>query len=259
MLLAALALCVPAIARGQGGPPMLTDDPDTPGPRYWEINVSSFVQKFSGVRILELPRLDVNYGVGRRIQLKYEVPFLRMTAEGEPTVHATGNSVAGVKWRFLGQEKELLAWSIYPQLEFRTGHGAIDKGLEDESFVFVMPTEITLELAHVEFNGEIGRTFVHNGENGWLYGVASEMGVHKRLELLAELHGERSGDDSTELILNFGGRQKLTKKVILMASVGRAVRGPEDKPTLLFYAGLQVNTPSQFIFEKQPPRVRRGR
>jgi hypothetical protein len=24
----------------QGGPPLLTDDPDTPGPRHWEINLS---------------------------------------------------------------------------------------------------------------------------------------------------------------------------------------------------------------------------
>lgn len=235
---------------------MLTDDPDTPGPHYWEINFSAFLEKLPGVRLVELPRLDLNYGVGRRIQLKYEIPWLRMMADDEPTVHATGNSVAGVKWRFLGQEKELLAWSIYPQVEFRTGHGALDKGLVDDSLVFIMPTEVTIELSHVEFNGEFGRTFVHDGDNGWLYGLASEMGVHKRLELLAEIHGERSGDDPAELVLNFGGRQKLTKKMILMASVGRAVRGSEDKPTLLFYTGLQINAPGQFIFEKLPARVR---
>lgn len=238
---------------------MLTDDPDTPGPHYWEINVSTFLHKFPGVRLIELPLLDVNYGVGRRIQLKYEVPWLREVADDAPTVHAAGNSVAGVKWRFLGQEKERLAWSVYPQIEFRSGHGAIDKGLVDESLVFVMPTEITLELAHVEFNGEVGRTFVRDGDNGWLYGVASEMGVHKRLELLAEIHGDKSGDDPTELILNVGGRQKLTKRLILMASAGRAVRGPDDRPTLLLYAGLQVNTPRQFIFDKPPSKVRRGR
>ena len=235
---------------------MLTDDPDTPGPKYWEINVATFLHKFPGVRLLELPLLDLNYGVGRRIQLKYEVPWLRMMTDDQPTVRATGNSVAGVKWRFLGQEKELLAWSIYPQVEFRTGHGAVDKGLEDESLAFIMPTEVTLEFAHIEINGEVGRTFVHDGDNGWLYGLASEMGIHKRLELLAEIHGERSGEDRTELVLNFGGRQKLTKQMILMASVGRAIRGPEDKPTLLFYTGLQINAPGQFVFEKLPAKVR---
>ena len=237
---------------------MLTDDPDTPGPRYWEINVSSFLEKLPGVRFVELPRLDLNYGVGRRIQLKYEVPWLRMMADDQPTVHATGNSVAGVKWRFLGEEKKLLSWSIYPQVEFRTGHAALDQGLVDESRVFIMPTEITLELKHVEFNGEVGRTFVHDGDNGWLYGLASEMGVHKRLELLAEIHGERRGDDPTELVLNFGAREKLTKQLILMAAAGRAVRGPEDKPTLLFYAGLQINMPGQFLFDKPPAQVRHG-
>jgi hypothetical protein len=259
LCLAVLALSAPSIARAQGGPPMLTDDPDTPGPHYWEINVSTFLHKYPGVRLIELPLLDLNYGVGRRIQLKYELPFLRMTEDDQPTVHATGNSVAGVKWRFLGQEKELLAWSIYPQVEFETGHGALDKGLVGESRVFIMPTEVTVELNHVEFNGEIGRTFVHDGDNGWLYGLASEMGVHKRLELLAEIHGEKSGEDPTELVLNFGARQKLTKKLILMTSVGRAIRGPDDKPTLLFFAGLQVNTPGQFVFDKPHPRASRRR
>ena len=32
-------LFVPLSALAQGGPPMITDDPDTPGPGCWEINL----------------------------------------------------------------------------------------------------------------------------------------------------------------------------------------------------------------------------
>ena len=58
----------------QGGPPLLTDDPGTPGNRNWEINIAS-TQFFSpGENEVETPLLDINYGLGDRIQLKYEVP-----------------------------------------------------------------------------------------------------------------------------------------------------------------------------------------
>jgi len=42
--LAILILLVPARAFGQGGPPLITDDPDTPGPGYWEINLAAIVE-----------------------------------------------------------------------------------------------------------------------------------------------------------------------------------------------------------------------
>ena len=43
LALAALLMLFPASTQAQGGPPMITDDPDTPGPGYWEVNVSSIL------------------------------------------------------------------------------------------------------------------------------------------------------------------------------------------------------------------------
>src|SRR5262245_48129453 len=57
----------------QGGPPMLTDDPGTPGPGAWEINVAYLEQRTRDEQQLRsFPHIDVNYGLGERIQLKYE-------------------------------------------------------------------------------------------------------------------------------------------------------------------------------------------
>src|SRR6266480_1310266 len=75
----------PASARAQGGPPLITDDPDTPGPGYWEINFSTLFEKSRRERRFELPRLDLNYGVGRRIQLKFEMPWLAARQAGQAT------------------------------------------------------------------------------------------------------------------------------------------------------------------------------
>jgi hypothetical protein len=70
----------PGAASAQGGPPLMTDDPDTPGPGYWEINLAVLLQKSHGEQRLDLPRLDVNYGVGERIQLKFEMPWVDLQA-----------------------------------------------------------------------------------------------------------------------------------------------------------------------------------
>jgi hypothetical protein len=53
---------------------MRTDDPGTPGNRTWEINIAC-TQTFSPIeREIETPLLDINYGLGDRIQLKFEIP-----------------------------------------------------------------------------------------------------------------------------------------------------------------------------------------
>src|SRR5881394_3093555 len=109
IVLTALLALVPGRAIAQGGPPMITDDPDTPGPGYWELNVNALLEKTHRGRTMELPRVDLNYGVGDRIQLKFELPWLAVSAPGEPAQRAPGNSVAGVKWRFLGQEGTTIA------------------------------------------------------------------------------------------------------------------------------------------------------
>src|SRR2546428_9059616 len=214
--LAALLVLAPVPARAQGGPPLITDDPDTPGPGYWEINLSTFLQKDGRGRRLETPRLDLNYGVGRRIQLKFELPWVRVSETGEPSRTGAGNSVAGVKWRFIGQEGQTLAWSVYPQLEFNTDHASVGKGLVEEGHQLLLPTEITLGIGHVEIDGEVGRNFVEHGRSEWVYGVSTEAGVSRRLELLGELHAERRGSEPTELIVNVAARQKMTRRVVLM-------------------------------------------
>ena len=57
------------------GPPLLTDDPDTPGDKRWEINIAFTLDKLNTESTYETPILDLNYGVGDNIQIKYELPW----------------------------------------------------------------------------------------------------------------------------------------------------------------------------------------
>src|SRR5579862_5405108 len=106
------ALFIPVGVRSQGGPPMLTDDPGTPGSRSWEINLGWNRQQLPGSTIHWLPLIDANYGVGDRVELTYTVPVGLVTG-GAAAQAGIGNSEVSIKWRFLDVDS---SWqvSIYP-------------------------------------------------------------------------------------------------------------------------------------------------
>lgn len=247
--LAALILLLPEHAFGQGGPPLITDDPDTPGPGFWEINLATVVERSLAERRFEEPVADINYGVGKRIQLKFEIPWLRVREGGRVVGTGPGNTLYGVKWRFVGQEGKSVAWSTYPQLEVNSSKSMSEKDLVPEGPRFFLPTEFTLQLGHFELNGEIGRNFVRQDDDEWAYGVSTEIETHVGLELLGEVHGETIAHSPTELIVDFGGRQTITRRFELLVAAGTAVHGlREERLRLRLYVGLQLNLPGQYRF-----------
>lgn len=237
----------PSGALAQGGPPLITDDPDTPGPGHWEINLAGVVEKSRPDRRLEAPLADINYGVGPRIQLKFEVPWLNVRETGKPVQAGLGNSNVGVKWRFLGQEGQRIAWATYPQAEVNTGRVMAEKGFVNEGSQFLLPTELTIQVSRFEINGEVGRNFVQNGDDGWIFGMATEVEFDRAFELVGELRGERSGASTAELMVNVGARKKMSRQIVLLIAAGRGVRGPADeRPQLRLYIGLQLNLPNKY-------------
>ena len=172
---------------------------------------------------------------------------------GEAVHTGLGNSNSGVKWRFLGEEGQTIAWAIYPQVEVNTGRVMAEKGLVNDGSRFLLPTELTIEISHVEINGEVGRTFVQNGDNGWIFGLATEIELDRGLELVAELSGERSGTSPADLIVNAGFRKRMTRQLVLLTAAGRGVRGPaDDCRQLRVYMGLQVNLPYKYSLSTSP-------
>ena len=56
-------------ALAQAGPPVLTNDPGTPGNSHWEINLASLQTIIRGDSTYLVPQIDLNFGVGDRMQL----------------------------------------------------------------------------------------------------------------------------------------------------------------------------------------------
>jgi len=111
ILLLAFPSVLAALAHAQGGPPFRTDDPDTPGNKHWEINFGWIGDRNPQAGTYQVPDFDINYGLGDRIQLKYEIPIaIKETralpsTDGQPAtqghvIGGIGESLLGIKWRF---------------------------------------------------------------------------------------------------------------------------------------------------------------
>jgi len=245
LLLFLVAMCAASLPRrvvAQGGPPLITDDPETPGNGHWEINIAWTLSQKRNARLFAIPLLDVNYGVGEHVQLKAEVPWLVLRERGAKTQSGIGSANFGVKWRFLDKDRHGFAMSTYPQLEIRTSASSARRGLIEQGSELLLPVEISRELGPVTINGELGYQVVQRDKDEVLYGLVVGGEINKRLELVGEIHGtaKRNFADN-ELILNVGGRFKTSKHYTLLFSIGRRLRAVTGQPTLLAYVGCQFN------------------
>ena len=233
-----------ASIRAQAGPPLLTDDPETPGNRHWEINLAMTLSQTPESRLFGIPLLDVNYGLGERLQLKAEVPWLVLQdRHGGATRSGFGSTNLGVKWRFIDQEKRGFAMSTYPQVEFRTSASSVKKGLIEGGAELRLPVEISREFGKTALVSELAYQIVQREHDEWIYGFAVEHKISKRLEVLGELHGEsQRGLAANEVIFNMGGRYEMTPRYTLLFSSGRTFgHASAERPSWIAYTGLQLH------------------
>jgi hypothetical protein len=240
-----LVFALPAVsAWGSGGPPMITDDPGTPGAGHWEINVAALSSHAAGTTTYQLPLVDVNYGVGDRIQLKLEIPWLLQVETNEGSRSGAGDGLAGVKWRFYDGGERGWRISTYPQVEFELpGSNSARNGLADTGTSYLLPVEFLHGFDGFDINFEFGRWFRPRQQaDTWIGGFTLTHEVRKGIELIAELHEESAVHyPQDERILNFGARWDLSDRYTLLLSAGRDLHNSLGKTnTLLTYVGLQV-------------------
>lgn len=111
-----IQLCCCSALKAQGGPPFYTNDPGTPGDRNWEINLGYMPFLYNGQSTSHVPDVDINYGVGDRIQLTFENAWLRVKSGADAAKYGLGQDQLGVKWRFYDNDKAGLGISLFPQV-----------------------------------------------------------------------------------------------------------------------------------------------
>jgi hypothetical protein len=228
-------------AAAQAGPPFLGDDPGTPGDGNWEINVATYTERHPNGRLYDAPILDMNYGWGSRIQLKYQLPYLVDASDGDRARTGLGKSLAGVKWRFYDSDERKLAISTYPQLEFNNPTSSLERGLVDYGTRFYLPIELTEKVGSFEINPEVGYWFASRKGAAWATGLVVLREVSKRLELAGELYDTANTNGSNHWnTLDGGGRYKLGEHFVLLFMAGRSVtRSSMSQPQFFGYLGMQ--------------------
>ncbi len=221
-------------ARAQGGPPMITDDPGTPGTGHWENNFAFTLDNTPTEHLYETPIADINYGWGPNIQLKLELPLVVVKTPNASAVTGLANANLGVKIRFLDEDSSGINFSTYPQYRLNyTGVSTILFGNQ-----FFLPLEAMRTFGNLELDGEVGYDFLKAQPGEWEYGVVAGYNTSESFEMLVELHATSATNMATELIANVGGKYKLADAFNLLGSVGRNLT-PAGYNEYLAFVGLQ--------------------
>lgn len=239
-----LGLCFASLqlSFAQGGPPMLTDDPGTPGDGAWEINTGYMDQRTRQERIRSLPHVDFNYGLGDHIQLKYETGWVFADVPGGGAAKSgLDDSLLGLKWRFLDQMRSGVDMSVYPQLQVESGTGSVARGIALPGPNMFLPVEIAREFGKVKLVGEVGYQYLQAQQSEWIVGVLGALDVSDALELLAEVRSfSQNFLNRGDVILNVGLRQSLSSRFKLLASVGTGVANGPEATSFIAYLGIQL-------------------
>jgi hypothetical protein len=226
----------------QAGPPMITDDPGTPGNGHWENNFAISFARSSQEVSFDAPGIDLNYGLGDHIQLTLQTGGAILQRDDHGPVAGMGGTEAALKWRFLDEEKSGVAMSIFPRIFFNVVPSSVHRGLAEDGTRFQLPVEMAKKLGPIGLDIEAGTLVSSVGRSQWLYGLVAGVEITKTTEFMAELHGtSRTNFTQDVLTINVGVRHKLNESCIWIASLGHDLRQPGNEPlTLIGYCGVQL-------------------
>jgi hypothetical protein len=234
--------CAARVAFAQGGPPMITDDPGTPGNGKWENNFAIAFEHRPNEWLIDAPAIDLNYGVGDHIQLTLQTSLTILKRSDHGAIAGIGGSEAAVKWRFLDEERSGFDMSMFPRIIFNVTQSSVHRGLSEDGTRFQIPFQVAKKVGPVGLDFEFGPHASSVGRSEFLYGIIGGVEVSKRTALMAELHGtSRMNFTRDALILNFGWRHKLNEHAIWIGSLGHELRAPEEQQlALIGYCGVQL-------------------
>jgi hypothetical protein len=246
-----LVLASPAVF-AQGGPPYYTNDPGTPGNHNWEINLGYMPFLYTNNSITHQPDVDINYGLGDRIQLTFENAWLRVVNPASSPKYGLGQDQLGVKWRFYDNQESGFAISVFPQVSLNNPNNSASRGITPRSASVIFPLEFTKKLGPVNLNWEAGYNYVHTGNDGWLAGVVVGHDLTENLEVDAEFYALGTFHPSAgQQTIEGGVRCKIHPPFILLLMAGRSVQpSSTEQPRFVGYFGMQFLLPPK-PFEKE--------
>jgi hypothetical protein len=231
-------------------PPMAMDDPGTPGPQGIELNLVGEMERAGEGRGSE-SLFDLNYGIGQRLQLKYERPYVTTGQAGEHQQTGLGATKIGVKWRFLDRDGWQLA--AYPAYQFDDGFTVRDEEgnpEESEGRSTSFPLLISKTVARV-YTAAANLGYSYNTDHStsdWVvaFGLGRALGSNGRI--LTEVYSARDERfDNRQTDVRVGVVWLLYSKAFefpAYAAIGRSI-GPteEGRAITSFTIGVSIIKP----------------
>jgi hypothetical protein len=232
---------VPAITDAQGAPPLLTTDPQTPGNGNWEINLGVMPVLRQHQNLFQVPQIDVNFGLGDRLQLTWEIPYVLETQASQAPQTGWGNALPGVKWRFLETEN---GWkvSVFPQVELPGFATSVRNRTSSSGTRLLLPVEVEKPVGRLNLSFEGGYYIPWHSYGERILGFALGREVTPKLELMGELYNDypmgRLPHDTT---FDGGGTYKFHEGLLLLVMAGRSFSGNSSgQPEFIGYIGVQI-------------------
>lgn len=219
---------------------MITDDPGTPGNGKWENNFAIAFEHRPNETSIDVPAIDLNYGVGEHIQLTLQNAPVLLKRSGHGLIGGVGGTEAAVKWRFLDQATSGLDMSMFPRVLFNIVQSSVRRGLAEDGTRFQIPFQIAKAFDRWHVDVEFGPRASTVGRSEWLDGIVFGFDLAKPTMLMVELHDEsRMNFTRDVLTLNVGLRHEFTENYILIVSVGHELRSADQPRAFIGYFGMQ--------------------
>jgi hypothetical protein len=213
------------------GPPFETDDPEPTEYGHWEIYFGATAQQIQGQGWTgTVPFLELNYGGLPDIQLSLTEQAAFNAPTGGFSNYGYGDTLAGVKYRFIHEGPELPQVAIFPQVNIPTGDAS--KGLGAGMAQYLLPLWLQKSWGPWTTYGGAGYWInPGTGNQNWLFaGWEAQRDFGKGLTLGGEVfyHGastttlsDNPGSQGEGMGFNLGGEIHFDDVNHVVFSLGR--------------------------------------
>lgn len=229
-------------------PPFMTDDASPADVGMLQSYIFSNINVADHVTFVQLPAVELDYGVIPNLELHLLVPLLGYFPKVGGNTIGLGDTEVGIKYRFINEGTYCPAVAFVPALELPTGDA--DRQLGNGKIWTILPVWLQKNWGPWTTYGGGGYAInkAANMRNYFFGGWFLQRQVTKKLALGGEIYsqGDLSSDTSVPpfqdngavTLLNLGGTYALNQHWFLLFSAGHSVLGVNQ---WVGYLGLNCN------------------
>ncbi len=217
------------------------EDTDTAGAGRMEINIGMSANKVGRIWEYGLPAMEINYGVGDRMQLQLAGSRVSLHESDMFVRSGIGSATVGLKWRLLDQEQAGVAVGVFPLYRWNPSSSAERRGIVEAGSELLVPLLLGLRQGDTAYYAEFGRVVESDGSRKWARGVKFLHQCRANVECRVELQQELASPTGHHTIISSGFKWAMNDTYSVVAGIGRDVDSIRDGARgVIFNLGLQI-------------------